>query len=61
MLCHDMGKPAAFFVDEKGIGHFYGHAAISVNIARGILERLKVSPTFADQVCLLVKLHDDVI
>lgn len=61
MLCHDMGKPAAFFVDEKGIGHFYGHAAISVNIARGILERLKVSPTFADQVCLLVKRHDDVI
>ncbi len=60
-LCHDMGKPAAFFTDDDGVGHFYGHGAMSVFIARGILERLKASPAFVDEVCLLVKRHDDVI
>ena len=61
MLCHDMGKPAAFFTDEAGVGHFYGHGAISMRLARGLLERLKASPAFVDQVCLLVRRHDDII
>lgn len=42
-LFHDMGKPAAFFTDEDGTGHFYGHAAISVMLARGIMGRLALS------------------
>ena len=25
MLLHDVGKPACFTLDEKGVGHFYGH------------------------------------
>ena len=25
MLYHDVGKPAAYSQDERGIGHFYGH------------------------------------
>lgn len=58
---HDMGKPAAFFTDKKGTGHFYGHAAISVIMARGIMARLSLSPSFANRVLTLVKYHDDVI
>lgn len=60
-LFHDMGKPAAFFTDEDGTGHFYGHAAISVNLARGIMERLALSSAFMGRVLLLVERHDDVI
>ena len=60
-LFHDMGKPAAFFTDEDGTGHFYGHAAISVMLARGIMDRLALSSAFAAQVLTLVERHDDVI
>ena len=60
-LFHDMGKPAAFFTDEGGTGHFYGHAAISVMLARGIMDRLELSSAFAAQVLTLVERHDDVI
>ncbi|MZJ94430.1 MULTISPECIES: CCA tRNA nucleotidyltransferase [unclassified Eggerthella] len=60
-LFHDMGKPAAFFTDEDGTGHFYGHAAISVMLARGIMGRLALSSAFAAQVLTLVERHDDVI
>ena len=60
-LFHDMGKPAAFFTDEDGTGHFYGHAAISVMLARGIMGRLALSSAFSAQVLTLVERHDDVI
>ena len=60
-LFHDMGKPACFFFDEHGTGHFYGHAAVSVPIARGIMQRLTFSNAFMDKVLTLVRLHDDVV
>lgn len=60
-LFHDMGKPAAFFEDAQGVGHFYGHAKISVQLAHGIMNRLTLSPSFAAHVLTLVKYHDDVI
>ena len=60
-LFHDMGKPAAFFTDEDGTGHFYGHAAISVMLARGIMDRLAFSSAFMTRVLVLVERHDDVI
>lgn len=58
---HDFGKPRAFFTDEAGTGHFYGHAEISTELARCIMKRFKMSPQFADDVLVLVKCHDDVI
>ncbi len=58
-LFHDMGKPAAFFVDDAGTGHFYGHAGISVALARGVMDRLAMPASFASQVLELVRLHDD--
>lgn len=58
---HDIGKPASFFTDKNNIGHFYGHAQISVDIAQKVLKRLKVSSNFTKKLLLLVKHHDDVI
>lgn len=59
-LFHDMGKPGAFFKEPGGCGHFYGHAKISVPLARGIMDRLTFSTAFRDRVLLLVERHDDV-
>lgn len=60
-LFHDMGKPACFFFDGEGVGHFYGHAAVSVPIARGIMHRLTFSTAFTERVLTLVRRHDDVV
>ncbi len=57
-LLHDIGKPAAFFQDDDGRGHFFGHARLSVMISEPILDRLKFSPAQKERVLLLVKLHD---
>ena len=60
-LLHDAGKPAAFFTREDGVGHFYGHAALSCMLARSIMTRLGFSHATCDRVIELVKRHDDVI
>lgn len=60
-LFHDTGKPAAFFQDAEGTGHFYGHAKISVELARCSMNKLLLSPAFRDQVLVLIERHDDVI
>ncbi len=57
-LLHDFGKPAVFSVDEKGVGHFYGHGEVSYNIAKAILRRLKVSNEEYRLVSTLVRYHD---
>lgn len=60
-LCHDMGKPAASFHDEEGVGHFYEHPKLSVALAGPMLERLKMAPRFIDDVMLLVRYHDHTV
>ena len=60
-LCHDMGKPPASFRGEDGVSHFYEHPKLSVALARPMLERLKMSPRFVDDVALLVRYHDHVV
>lgn len=59
MLLHDIGKPACFTMDEKGTGHFYGHAANSVALAREVLTRLRLPSALIVQVCNLIKHHGD--
>lgn len=54
---HDIGKPSTFTVKD-GIGHFYGHAAVSAQMSRDILNRLKFDNYTKDTVIKLVKLHD---
>ncbi len=60
-LFHDAGKPAAFFTDDAGVGHFYDHPAMSVPIARGAMQRLSFSKASMDRVLTLVQHHDDVV
>jgi len=56
-LLHDVGKQKCFTVDEKGIGHFYGHAAIGGEMADAILRRLKAPTALREQVVILVEHH----
>ena len=57
-LLHDIGKPATFTVDESGVGHFRGHAAVSEELADGMLRQLKCSTEFRETVVRLVAWHD---
>lgn len=56
-LCHDLGKPATFSLDDNGCGHFYGHQKVSVDLAETFLERLKYSNRVKEKVLLLTKEH----
>ena len=58
MLLHDSGKPASFTLDDKGVGHAYGHPKRSAEIAREILTGLRVDKATLDRVTLLVANHD---
>ena len=58
ILFHDIGKPNSFSFDEKGNGHFYGHASKSVEITREIFNRLKIDNNTKNQVLTLIKFHD---
>ncbi len=58
MLLHDVGKPAAFFTDEAGVGHFYGHGETGAEMAEGILRRLRCDTATRERVCLLIRNHD---
>ncbi|WP_296013565.1 CCA tRNA nucleotidyltransferase [uncultured Adlercreutzia sp.] len=59
-LFHDMGKPAASFF-EGDVEHFYGHAAISVQLSEGIMHRLPFPAWLRRDVPVLVRTHDDVV
>lgn len=58
MLLHDTGKAVTRTTDEKGVDHYYGHPAKSVEIARAILGRLKFDNKSTDKILRLVKYHD---
>ncbi len=57
-LLHDIGKPSSFTVDTHGVGHFYGHANVSCQLADEMLQRLKFSTVFRERVVRLVEWHD---
>lgn len=58
VLFHDMGKPGTYFMDEEGIGHFYGHPKKSEELVRRVLGRLKADKLTIERVAVLVKYHD---
>ena len=58
MLLHDIGKPACRSTDEKGIDHFYGHPAVSAQLADQMLRALKFDNKTRERVALLVERHD---
>lgn len=58
MLLHDSGKPEAFFLDEEGVGHAWGHQKISARLAGQVLERLRMDNAARDRILKLVEHHD---
>lgn len=58
LLLHDIGKPECFTQDEKGTGHFYGHASVSRDIAAEVLQRLRVDNQTKNEVLTLILYHD---
>lgn len=58
MLFHDISKPERKTVDEKGVGHFYGHEEASFNKTLGILKRMKYDNDTIYKVTTLIKYHD---
>lgn len=58
MLFHDIGKPAVRTCDPEGVTHFHGHAAVSAEMAKSILRRLKFDNETVSAVCKLVLYHD---
>ncbi len=57
-LLHDMGKPGTFSLDEDGVGHFFGHAPKSVQLADEIMARLRFDNESRERVLTLVRHHD---
>ncbi len=58
MLLHDIGKPRTLETDEAGITHFHGHSAVSAEMARAILRRLRFDNDTIVTVHRLVEFHD---
>ena len=58
MLLHDLGKPRCFTLDERGVGHFYGHHRPSAEMAEAICRRLRFDKDTARQICMMVRYHD---
>ncbi|MCL1918569.1 MAG: CCA tRNA nucleotidyltransferase [Peptococcaceae bacterium] len=58
MLFHDLGKPSCWSLDNRGIGHFYGHAGVSAALATQALQRLKIDSKITDTISTLVQYHD---
>ena len=57
-LFHDIGKPDTMTVDEiTGFHHFYGHADVSADITRKILNRLKFSNQEKNDILVLIENH----
>ena len=57
MLLHDCGKPECF-TQKDGVGHFYGHAAVSAKKAQAVFARLKFSSALKKRALFLIENHD---
>lgn len=58
MLFHDMGKPQKKTTDANGRAHFKGHAAVSEELAKSVMRRLKFDNDTLHKVTKLVRYHD---
>jgi tRNA nucleotidyltransferase (CCA-adding enzyme) len=56
-LCHDFGKPATTFTDEKGRVRSPEHEEAGVEPTVSFLERLRAPKQLVDRVCALVRHH----
>ena len=58
VLLHDIGKPQCKSTDENGVDHFYGHPAVSAELAEKLLRALKFDSATLKRVVTLVAHHD---
>lgn len=58
LFFHDIGKPSVYTEDAKGIGHFYGHPAVSEEMSDVIMRRMKFDTHTLKSVKELVLHHD---
>ena len=56
LLLHDIGKP--FSYQEGEVRHFKGHAEVSSEISRKVLDNLGYEKVFIDKICRYIELHD---
>ena len=59
LLLHDIGKPHSY--QEGEIRHFKGHPLKSSVISRNILTRLGYNEKYINEMCYLIKNHDNPI
>lgn len=59
MLFHDLGKPATSTMDDSGVGHYYGHTAVSAQLAEGIMQRLRFPRALRDGVARQLACFDE--
>ena len=58
MLLHDIGKPLCKTTDGQGVSHYRGHPQKSAERAQGILTRLRLPTSLAEEAVQLVLYHD---
>ncbi len=57
ILLHDIGKPSARTIDNKGNIHFYGHGKKSADMTKKISKRLKFSTREASYIDFIIRNH----
>lgn len=57
VLFHDIGKPECYKEDEKGIGHFHGHAEISADLTNNLMKFIGFKDSLRIPVVELIKYH----
>lgn len=55
-IFHDMGKPVAY-VEKDGVGHFYGHAELSAEMANEFMLKYRFSNDEREQILTVVSKH----
>ena len=59
MLFHDIAKPLARTTDRHGICHYRNHPKLGAAMTREILRRLCMPNAFIDEVCTMIRYHDE--
>ena len=59
MLFHDVAKPVCKTTDANGVDHFKTHPVVGVDMTKAIMRRLKFDNQTMDDVCRLIRYHDD--
>lgn len=59
LLLHDVGKPYSY--QEGKVRHFHGHPEVSSQMSENILTRLSYTEKEINEICYLIKNHDNII